>query len=106
MNKPPAEAKPPPKAALDAIKAIVGPKGSIDDPADMGPHLEEPRGLWHGRAALVVKPASTAEVAAVMKVCDEHAIAVVPQGGVTSLVGAGVPYEHGNEIVLSLSRMN
>lgn len=106
MNKPPTAAKPPPKAALDAIKAIVGPKGWIDNPADMAPHLEEPRGLWHGRAALVVKPASTADVAAVMKVCNEYAIAVVPQGGNTSLVGAGVPHEHGHEIVLSLSRMN
>jgi D-lactate dehydrogenase (cytochrome) len=106
MNKPPPAAKAPPKAALDAIKAIVGPKGWIDDPADMAPHLEEPRGLWHGRAAVVVKPASTAEVAAVMKVCDEHVISVVPQGGVTSLVGAAVPHEHGHEIVLSLSRMN
>jgi FAD/FMN-containing dehydrogenase len=106
MNKPPTAAKAPSKAALDAIKAIVGPKGWTDDPADMAPYLEEPRGLWHGRAALVVKPASTAEVAAVVKICDEHALAVVPQGGNTSLVGAAVPLEHGNEIVLSLSRMN
>jgi len=106
MNKPPAAAKAPPKAALDAIRAIVGAKGWVDDPAGMAPHLEEPRGLWHGRAALVAKPASTREVAAVMGVCDEHAIAVVPQGGNTSLVGAAVPHEHGREIVLSLSRMN
>jgi len=106
MNKPPAAAKPPSKAALDAIKTIVGRKGWIDDPADMAPHLEEPRGLWHGRAALVVKPATTAEVADVVKVCDEFAVSVVPQGGNTSLVGAAVPHEHGHEIVLSLSRMN
>jgi len=106
MNQPQHPSKVPPQAGLDRIREIVGSQGFIDDPRDMAEHLEEPRGLWQGRAALVVKPASTDEVSAVVEVCNELAIAIVPQGGNTSLVGAAVPHEHGNEIVLSLSRMN
>lgn len=53
---------------------------------------------------VVVRPRNTAQVAAVMKHCDAHALAVVPQGGNTGLVGGSVPVH--DEIVLSLSRMN
>ena len=98
--------KTPPKAALDRIKAIVGAKGFFDDPAAMAPYLREDRRLYEGRAALVVRPQSTAEVAGIVGACAEAGIAIVPQGGNTSLCGAGVPHEHGGEIVLSLSRMN
>src|SRR5512145_2477190 len=97
--------KTPPKATLDRIKAIVGAKGFVDDPAAMAPYLREDRGLYDGRAALVVRPQATDEVAGVVEACAETGIAIVPQGGNTSLCGAGVPHEHGGEIVLSLSRM-
>lgn len=62
---------------------------------------------WTGRfgrqAACVVRPADAAEVAAVLAICADHDVAVVPQGGNTGLVGAGVP--RGGEVVLSLQRM-
>ena len=58
---------------------------------------------WSGRAAAVVRPGSTEEVAAVLRVCSERGLAVVPQGGNTGMVGAGVP--RGGEVVLSLSRL-
>jgi FAD/FMN-containing dehydrogenase len=64
---------------------------------------------WSGRAAAVVRPGSAEEVAAVLAVCAEHGAAVVPQGGNTGLVGAGVP--RGNrdsgrpQVVLSLARL-
>ncbi|MBI3454120.1 MAG: FAD-binding oxidoreductase [Rhodospirillales bacterium] len=95
-----------PADALDRIKAAVGPKGLIGDPADMTPHLVEQRGIYRGKAALVVRPASTAEIAQVVAICAEAGLAIVPQGGNTGLVGGGVPHEHGGEILLSLSRMN
>jgi FAD/FMN-containing dehydrogenase len=93
-------------AALERIKAIVGPKGVIADPAAMAPYLDEERGLYHGAARLVVRPASTAEVAAVMRCCAEARLPVVPQGGNTGLVGAAVPPEDGGAVLLSLGRMN
>jgi len=98
--------RPPISTALDHIKAVVGAKGWIDDPALSAPYLVEERGLYKGRAALVVRPASSDEVAGVVRICAEAGIAVVPQGGNTSLVGGGVPHEHGGEILLSLSRLN
>ena len=91
--------------ALDRIRDIVGPSGWIDDPRDMEPYLVEPRDRYRGRAALVVRPAATDEVAAVVGICAEAGIGIVPQGGNTGLVGGSIPLEHGNEIVLSLSRM-
>ncbi|MEI7609393.1 MAG: FAD-binding oxidoreductase [Rhodospirillaceae bacterium] len=93
-------------ALLDRIKAVVGPKGFLDDPADMAPYLSEWRGRFTGKAAAVVRPASTEEVAEVVRLCHEAGQAIVPQGGNTSLVGGSIPFETGSEIILSLGRMN
>ncbi len=91
---------------LERLKAAVGPKGWIAEPDAMAPYLNEYRDLYHGRAALVLRPATTAEVAAVVKICAEGGIRIVPQGGNTGLVGGGVPFEGGDEVVISLSRLN
>jgi FAD/FMN-containing dehydrogenase len=88
------------------LRAAVGPAGVIDEPAEMAPYLTDWRGLYRGRAGLVVRPAATAEVAAVVGVCAESGIGVVPQGGNTGLVGGSVPAAEGRAIVLSLARMN
>ncbi|AIB12285.1 2-hydroxyacid dehydrogenase [Azospirillum argentinense] len=93
-------------AALDRIRTIVGPNGLLTAPEDMAPYLSEWRGRFKGNSPAVVRPASTEEVAAVVKICAEAGIPVVPQGGNTSLVGGSIPYEEGREIVISLSRMN
>ncbi len=92
--------------ALERIKEVVGPVGWTADAGEMAPYLVEPRGRYRGRAALVVRPASTDEVAAVVGICADAAIPIVPQGGNTGLVGGAVPHEHGGEIVLGLARMN
>ncbi|MGB8276123.1 MAG: FAD-binding oxidoreductase [Alphaproteobacteria bacterium] len=92
--------------ALAAITRAVGERHVIADPAEMAPYLADERGLYKGRAALIVRPGTTAEVAEVVRICRGAGIAIVPQGGNTSLVGGSVPHEHGREIVLSLSRLN
>ena len=92
--------------AHDTLKTIVGTKGWIDDREGMAPYLEEWRGLYHGRAAAVVCPSNTAEVAAVVRACAETGIAIVPQGGNTGLVGGASTHEHGGEIILSTRRLN
>src|SRR6516162_5721543 len=93
-------------AALERIKAVVGPRGWIDDPNEEEAYLTEARRLWRGATRLVVRPASTEEVAAVVRICAEAKLAIVPQGGNTGLVGGGVPPEDGHNIVLALGRMN
>ena len=92
-------------SALDAIRRIVGPAGWIDSSTDIEPYLVEQRGLFHGATQAVVRPASTEETAAVVRVCAEAQLPIVPQGGNTGLCGGGVPYEDGHSIVLSTGRM-
>lgn len=92
--------------ALERIRAVVGRKGWSADAGEIEPLVHDQRGLFSGKAALLVKPASTAEVAEVVKICAGAGIAIVPQGGNTGLVGGGVPFEHGGEVLLSMSRMN
>jgi FAD/FMN-containing dehydrogenase len=93
-------------AALERIKAVVGSRGWISDPAEREPYLVEARRLYHGATRMVVRPGSTEEVARVVRICAEAGIPIVPQGGNTGLVGGGVPPEDGQNIVLALGRMN
>jgi FAD/FMN-containing dehydrogenase len=93
--------------ALNSIRDLVGPKGWIETMAKMEPYLREWRGLYQGTAAAVVSPASTDEVAQILKICNKAHLGVVPQGGNTGLVGGGVPdFPTGNGIVLSTQRLN
>src|SRR5260370_12462922 len=94
------------EAALERVKAAVGPRGWIADPGEQDPYLVEARWLYRGATRLVVRPASTAEVATVVQICAEAKLPIVPQGGNTGLVGGGVPPEDGDNIVLALGRMN
>ncbi|MDX1592874.1 MAG: FAD-binding oxidoreductase [Gammaproteobacteria bacterium] len=86
------------------LKEVVGPKGWCDDPADLAPHLEDPRGTYRGDAGLLLAPSTTAEVAEVVRLCHAAGVAVVPQGGNTGLCGGGLPRD--GEVLLSLGRMN
>ncbi len=72
----------------------------------MTPHLTDWRGRFTGRALAVIKPANTAEVAAVVTLCARYRVPIVPQGGNTGLVVGSVPDASGTAIVLSLSRMH
>ena len=72
---------------LDALVRIVGEDHAVRDPEAMTPYLIEWRDRYFGNAALVLKPGSTAEVAAIMKRANETRTAIVPQGGNTGLVG-------------------
>lgn len=92
----------PTQDAIDAIGAIVGEKGVIAE-SDAAPFLSEWRGRWPGKAAMIVAPASTQQVADVVKICAKRNIAITPQGGNTGLVGGQIPF--GDEILLSLKRM-
>ncbi len=84
------------------LRDLVGPAGVVDDPAGF---LTDWRGAYSGTAAAVVRPGSTEEVAAVVALCRELGVAVVPQGGNTGLCGGAVPDASGRQVVLSLTRM-
>ena len=55
---------------------------------------------------MVLRPASTEEVAKLVRICNETHTPILPQGGNTGLCGGATPYEHGGEVLLSLTRMN
>jgi len=93
-------------ALLQKLRDIVGDEAVTTNVTDMAPYLEERRGLYVGKAAAIVRPGSTAEVAAVMKLAHATDTIVVPQGGNTGLVGGQTPDQSGEAIVLNLSRMN
>jgi len=92
--------------ALARLKSLLGERGFITDPKAMEPYLLEERGTYHGAARAVLRPASTAEVADVVKLCAAAQIPIFPQGGNTGLSGGAVPWEDGHGVVLSLGRMN
>jgi D-lactate dehydrogenase (cytochrome) len=94
------------EAALARIREAVGPRGWVSDPGEAEPYLLEARRLYRGATRLVVRPASTAEVAVVVRICAAAGLPIVPQGGNTGLVGGGVPPQDGHNIVLALGRMN
>ncbi|MFT8796654.1 FAD-binding oxidoreductase [Zymomonas mobilis] len=96
----------PEKALLDALKALLGPKGFTQDPVVMAPYLEDWRGKLKGEAAALLSPASTQEVVAIMKMASEAKVAVVPQGGNSSTVGGATPSKDGAALLLSTKRLN
>jgi FAD/FMN-containing dehydrogenase len=78
----------------------------LHDAAAMAPFLTDWRGRWTGQAQAVVQPGSTDQVVALMRLCHQHGVPVVPQGGNTGLSGGAVPDTSGQAVVLSLTRLN
>ncbi len=95
-----------PAALFEKFSAIVGPTGMIRTGADMEPYMKEWRGRVTGKSPCVLLPQNTYQVAEIVKLCAQHKVPLVPQGGNTGLVGAGVPTENGDMVLLSLKRMN
>jgi FAD/FMN-containing dehydrogenase len=102
----PAAVSTPSPALLDQFAAIVGAPNTLRTAEAIAPHLIEPRGRFPGRTALVLKPGSVAEVSAILRLANATGTGIVPQGGNTGLVGGQIPSERGDEIVVSLSRLN
>jgi FAD/FMN-containing dehydrogenase len=91
-------------SVLDRLKDAVGAKGFSEDPAEIAPHLEEWRGKYHGRSALLLKPATASEVSAILRLCNDANIKIVTQGGNTGLVGGQIPFQ--DEVLVSTKRLN
>ncbi|MCQ4310435.1 FAD-binding oxidoreductase [Pseudomonas stutzeri] len=94
-----------PDEFIREIETIVGASGIVRDAERMQSYLSDWRNAYRGKATLVVRPASTDEVAAVVRLCHEHQVALVPQGGNTGLCGGSIPDVSGTQVVLSLTRM-
>ena len=95
-----------PQEFLDSVSALLGSRGFTRDPEIVGPWLTDWRGRYTGRALGLASPASTAEVAALVKLCEQHGVPIVPQGGNSGMCGGATPDESGHAVLLSLRRMN
>jgi D-lactate dehydrogenase (cytochrome) len=93
-------------ALLETLAGIVGERHCVRDAQAMATHLVDTRELYRGEAMAVLMPASTREVAEIVKACAQARVGVVPQGGNTGLCGGSVPAGSAPQVVLSLSRMN
>ncbi|HRO82997.1 MAG TPA: FAD-binding protein, partial [Alicycliphilus denitrificans] len=92
-------------ALLDSLRQIVGAAHVLTD-GDLTAYEQDWRKRVRGKALAVVRPASTAEVAAVVKACAAAGSPMVPQGGNTGLSVGSTPDGSGTQVVLSLTRMN
>lgn len=90
---------------LDGLRRVLGPAGLITDPADVAVHLTDWRKIFSGTALAVLRPANTDQVSGAVRLCAQHGVAIVPQGGNTGLAGGATPMGPAPQVVLSLSRM-
>jgi FAD/FMN-containing dehydrogenase len=93
------------EALINALRTAVGAANVMVD-GDLSAYELDWRRRYRGKALAVVRPATTTEVAAVVKLCARHGAGLVPQGGNTGLVGGSVPDGSGSQVLLSLQRMN
>ena len=90
-----------PVEIINQLKAIVGSQNYIEDTSQMESYLNDARGLFHGMSPLILKPLNSEMVSAIVTLCNEASIGIVPQGGNTGLVGGSVPSKSGLEVVIS-----
>lgn len=91
--------------AITALREIAGEENVLTDAGDMEKYLRDWTGTYSGSAIAVVRPASTDEVADIVKLCTKLQVAITPQGGNTGVAGGCIPTGSGAGIVLALDRM-
>lgn len=91
---------------IDQCRALLGAAYVLTEDTDTAPYLTDWRGRFTGRALAVLKPGSTEQVAALVRLCHRARVPMVPQGGNTSLVLGSVPDASGTAVVISLTRLN
>ncbi|TDR94767.1 FAD-binding oxidoreductase [Enterovirga rhinocerotis] len=95
-----------PSDFAEAAAALIGPKYVRTDPAETEPFRKDWRGRYAGEALAVVFPGTPDEVAAMLRLCAERGLPVVPQGGNTGLVGGAIPSKDGRAVLINVSRMD
>lgn len=91
---------------IERLRVVVGDDSLETSRERIAPLLVDHRSLYCGATAAVVRPRDVATVSRLLAFCQQHSIGVVPQGGNTSYCGGATPDSSGEQILLSLSRLN
>jgi FAD/FMN-containing dehydrogenase len=89
-----------------AATALLGPKGFTTDPDILSPWLTDWRGRYFGRALGLATPADTGEVAALVRLCGDYGVPIVPQGGNSGMCGGATPDASGHAVLINTRRMD
>jgi FAD/FMN-containing dehydrogenase len=92
--------------AIAHLASLLGADCVRTDAAELAPLLIDQRNLYHGNAAALILPRSTAQVAAALAFCHQQRIGVVPQGGNTGYCGGATPDQSGTQVIMALGRLN
>ncbi|WP_448659865.1 FAD-binding oxidoreductase [Sphingomonas sp. CJ99] len=93
-------------AMIAALAERLPPAAIVTDLQAIDPWLHDWRGRYDGRSPAILSPATTQEVALIVRAAADHGVAIVPQGGNTSMVGGATPPIDGSALILSLRRMH
>jgi FAD/FMN-containing dehydrogenase len=91
---------------IDAARERLGPKVVVTDPKEIEPWATDWRGRVHGATPAILSPASTEEVAEIVRLAAELRVPLVPQGGNTGMAAGATPPADGSALLLSMRRMN
>ena len=91
---------------INQLSGVLEEKYILTQDADKAPYLTDWRKRFTGKALAVLLPSTSDEVAGIVKLCSEHRIALVPQGGHTGFCGGATPDNSGKQVILNLKRMN
>jgi FAD/FMN-containing dehydrogenase len=91
---------------LNALTSLLGERGLLREPDTMARYVSDWAGDTLGMPLAVARPANTEEVAEVVRRCYEQGVAMSPQGGHSGLVAGALPAANGQELVISLERLN
>jgi FAD/FMN-containing dehydrogenase len=91
---------------LRELRALLDERGLLTEAVDVEPALVDHRRLYRGQALAVAQPHSVEQVSRLIAWCNERRVGVVPQGGNTGYCGGATPDETGDQLVLSMRRLN
>src|SRR3954451_17550788 len=93
------------EAMISAVRQRLGPKAVVTDAKDIEPWVTDWRGRVHGVAPAILAPASTEEVAEIVRLAAEYRVPLVPQGGNTGMAAGATPPADGSALLLSMRRL-
>jgi FAD/FMN-containing dehydrogenase len=91
---------------IAAARERLEPRAIVTDAQELEPWVSDWRGRVHGKARAMLAPASTEEVAEIVRLAGEYRVPLVPQGGNTGMAAGATPPADGSALLLSLRRMN